>query len=115
MPKQLHVPLTAAQVAELVDARDHHPKAYLREKSAAILKIAVEGLPALQVAEHGLLKRRDDNTVRRWLSRYLHEGLAGLLVGRGRGRKPAFSPSAAGRGHSSARGGHPSHSRAAGS
>lgn len=93
MPKRLHVSLTDAQLAELHRTRDHHAKAYMREKAAAILKIAVEGLPAVQVAAHGLLKRRDDNTVRSWLARYQEQGLAGLLVHTGRGRKPAFSPS----------------------
>lgn len=94
MPKRLDITLTAAQQAELREARDHHPKAYVREKTAAILKMADDHLPALEVAAHRLLKRRDDNTVRSWLRRYLERGLAGLLVQHGRGRKPAFSPSA---------------------
>ncbi len=93
MPKRLHVSLTHAQLAELQTARDHHTKASMREKAAAILKITVEQQPALQVASHGLLKHRDDNTVRSWLTRYQQHGLAGLLVASGRGRKPAFSPS----------------------
>lgn len=94
MPKRLEITLSDHQRAELLEARDHHPKAYVREKAAAILKIAEERLPALEVAAHRLLKRRDDNTVRSWLRRYLHAGLTGLLVQPGRGKKPAFSPSA---------------------
>ncbi len=94
MPKRLVIVLSEQQRTELREARDHHAKAYVREKAAAILKIADERLSALEVAQHRLLKRRDDNTVRSWLGRYLHEGLAGLLVRRGRGKKPAFSPSA---------------------
>ena len=93
MPKRLDIPLSEQQRSELLEARDHHAKAYVREKAAAILKMADERLPALEVARHGLLKRRDDNTVRCWLRRYLHSGLTGLLVQHGRGRKPAFSPS----------------------
>src|SRR5712671_4176815 len=94
MPKRLDITLSEQQRAELLQARDHHAKAYVREKASAILKIAEERLPALQVAQHRLLKRRDDNTVRSWLRRYLHAGLTGLLVQPGRGKKPAFSPSA---------------------
>ena len=94
MPKRLDITLSTEQRTELLEARDHHPKAYVREKAAAILKIAEEHLSALEVAEHRLLSRRDDNTVRSWLRRYLHGGLADLLVQKGRGRKPAFSPSA---------------------
>src|SRR5690349_25134481 len=95
VPKRLEVTLTDEQQAELVRARDHHSKAYVREKAAAILKIALEHQPALRVAGSGLLKRRDTDTVRSWLRRYQQQGLAGLLVQRGRGRKPAFSPSGA--------------------
>ena len=93
MPKRLVVNLREEQRAELQETRDHHQKPYMREKAAAILKIAEEHQSALQVAQHGLLRRRDDYTVRRWLACYLDCGLAGLLVGKGRGRKPAFSPS----------------------
>ena len=93
MPKRLDISLSEGQRAELRWTRDHHVKAYMREKAAAILKMAEERLSALEVAQHRLLKRRDDNTVRNWLRRYLHEGLTGLLVHAGRGKKPAFSPS----------------------
>ena len=94
MPKRLTISLTEKQRVELRETRDHHAKAYMREKAAAILKMADERLSALTVAQHGLLKRRDDNTVRSWARRYLQGGLAELLVHPGRGRKPAFSPSA---------------------
>lgn len=92
IPKRLQITLTEQQHAELLRARDHHSKPYVREKAAAILKMADLGQPALQVAQHGLLKRRDDNTVRSWWRRYQERGLAGLLVQPGRGKKPAFSP-----------------------
>jgi|SRR5579875_591676 transposase len=92
MPKRLSVHLSQAQADELRQTRDHHPKAYMREKAAAILKLAQEHLPATEVAAHRLLKRRDDNTVRAWLKRYLEAGLNGLRVQAGRGRRPAFAP-----------------------
>lgn len=92
MPKRLDITLSNSQRTELLEEPDHHPKAYVREKAAAILKLAEDHLPAVEVAAHRLLKRRDDNTVRSWLRRYLQGGLADLLVQRGRGRKPAFSP-----------------------
>ena len=87
MPKRLDITLSTEQRTELLEARDHHPKAYVREKAAAILKIAEEHLSALEVAEHRLLSRRDDNTVRSWLRLYVHGGLADLLVQKGRRRK----------------------------
>lgn len=67
--------------------------AYLRERAAAILKVA-DGLVAAEVARTGLLRPRDPDTVYRWLDRYATEGIAGLTVRPGRGRKPAFSPCA---------------------
>jgi transposase len=41
-----------------------------------------------------LLRTRDEETVGDWIDRYRRQGTAGLGVRPGRGRKPAFSPSA---------------------
>jgi transposase len=93
MPKRFRIKLTPEQRHELERVRDTNPRPYMRERAAAILKIA-DGQAARQVAQHGLLKRRDEDTVAEWVQRYLAEGLAGLQIKPGRGRKPAFSPSA---------------------
>lgn len=71
--------------------RNCGPKAYLRERAAALLKVA-DGLSAERVAARHLLRPRRPDTVRAWLDRWQAEGLAGLYIRRGRGRKPAFSP-----------------------
>jgi len=83
--------LTAAQAEELQWVRDHHQKAYMRERAAAILKVA-SCLSMLQVSLHGLLKPWRYETISEWISRYERGGVAGLQVQAGRGRKPAFSP-----------------------
>jgi hypothetical protein len=70
---------------------------YLRERAAAILTVAA-GQSATRVARAGLLQSRKVETVCRGLARYRAEGVAGLTIRPGRGRKPAFSPSAARRG-----------------
>jgi len=93
MAQSYKLVLTTEQLSELEWARDHHSKPYVRERAAAILKVA-EGQSIRQVALNGLLKRREPETVKEWIIRYLAEGLAGLLVKPGRGRKPAFFPSA---------------------
>lgn len=92
MPKYRTLRLNDAQRAELVETLTRSKKAYLRERAAAILKIA-DGTPAAQVAQGGLLQVRDPDTLYSWLNRYLAEGLPGLHIRPGRGRKPAFSPS----------------------
>ena len=92
MPKPLKVKLTAEKRQVLQEVREHHEKAYMRERVAAILKIA-DGMSGRQVALHGLLKRRNPDTVYEWVHRYLEEGIEGLRIRPGRGRKPAFSPS----------------------
>ena len=69
----------------------HAPKPYLRERTAAILKIAA-GCSGRHVAQHGLLTRRRTDTVYEWVRRYQTDGLAGLSIRTGRGRPPAFSP-----------------------
>jgi len=96
MPRTVQLDLSVDQQRELEKVRDHHPQPYMREKAAALLKIAA-GANGLQVAQHGLLKRRDSDTIYRWVARYLAEGIEGLRVRKGRGRKPAFSPSLPGR------------------
>ena len=85
--------LSPGQRLELVRLRDHSPRPHLREKAAALLKVA-DGAVLKHVARLGLLRPRDEGTVAAWLDRYLAEGISGLGVRPGRGRKPAFSPGA---------------------
>jgi hypothetical protein len=92
MPRRCLI-LRPAQQHELVQLRDHAPQPYLRERAAALLKVAA-GQPPAAVARQGLLRRRKPDTLYAWLDRYHAEGVAGLVIRPGRGRKPAFSPSA---------------------
>jgi transposase len=98
--RRYEIKLNDKQEAELEAASRRHPKAYIRERAAAILKVAA-GASIRQVALHGLLRRREPETVKEWIARYLAEGLPGLEVRSGRGRKPVFSPSGEGRGRGS--------------
>jgi len=93
MPSPLTLRLTTEQRRDLEHARAHHAKPHIREKAAALLKVA-DGASARQVAAFGLLTQRRHQTISRWVERFLGGGLAGLNVRKGRGRKPAFSPSA---------------------
>lgn len=86
--------LSEAERTTLEEAVRRHPKAYARERAAALLKVAARS-SALWVAKHGLLRRRSADTVYEWLDRYEDEGLAVLTIRVGRGRKPALSPPAA--------------------
>ncbi len=102
MPKILRISLTVEQSSEVEQARDHSDKPYVRERACAILKIAsgVSGRQAClprsawrrQVAQQGLLKKRRKDTIYEWVNRYQAEGISGLQIRSGRGRKPAFSP-----------------------
>ena len=89
---QRRVTLDAARKAALVKMRDTGAKPFLRERAAAILKVA-EGLPAKVVARERLLRTRRPETVCEWLDRFQEGGIAALEIKPGRGRKPAFSPS----------------------
>lgn len=91
MPKIIRLELNEAQRRELESVRDRDGRAYMREKAAALLKIA-EGQVASQVAERGLHKPHDPDVIYRWLSDWEAQGVAGLVVKKGRGRKAAFSP-----------------------
>lgn len=92
MPNPLTLTLTSDQQTELEQMRDHDPHPYLRERAAALLKIA-HGQSGRHVALHGLLKVRDPDSVYGWIARYQAEGLEGLHIRPGRGRKSGFSPS----------------------
>jgi hypothetical protein len=91
MAVALIVTLSIEQQVELEQTRDHAARPYLRERAAAVLKIA-GGASGLQVALSGLLKLRDPDSVYAWVKRYLTQGLAGLTIRPGRGRKPAYAP-----------------------
>ena len=93
MPTPTKLELSGQEREVLEQMRDHHAKGYARERAAALLKIA-NGASATQVAYEGLLKRRYPHAVCEWVRRYKAEGVQGLLMRKGRGRKPAFSPSA---------------------
>lgn len=86
-----YVSLEPEQTQELEEALRHHEKPYIRERCAAILKVA-QGTSMRQVAESGLLRRRTEEAVSTWIDRFLAGGVNGLLVQKGRGRKSAFSP-----------------------
>lgn len=85
------VTLSDSERAELRRLRDSGDKPYLRERAAAILKVA-EGQVAVQVAARGLLRPRRPRTVHLWLKRYRDEGTPGLSIRPGRGRRASFSP-----------------------
>ena len=57
--------LSSTQRAELIHLQDHDPRPYLRERAAALLKIAAGQAP-YAVARHGLHKPRHPDTVYRW-------------------------------------------------
>ena len=71
--------LTEEQRQELLRLRDHDRRPYVRERGAALLKIA-DGQTPHHVATRGLLKPRDPDTVYAWLGRYQASGTAGLIA-----------------------------------
>ncbi len=91
MPSSLRLHLTAEQRTQLEATRDHHRLPYMRERAAALLKVA-DGQSGRAVARHGLLRPHWPDTVYRWIKRFKAEGLPGLRVRPGRGRKPAIFP-----------------------
>ena len=88
MPRRT-LTLTDAQRAELFAVRDHDRRPYLRERAAALLRIAAGESPHA-VARRGILKPRAPDTLSAWLDRYAAQGLAGLIQ-RPRGHR-GFSP-----------------------
>jgi hypothetical protein len=91
MPKPITLELTDEERRELELVRDRSPLPYLRERAGAILKLA-EGQSARAIARHGLLKPRWPEAVYRWYRGYKRAKVDGLVIRKGRGRKPSFSP-----------------------
>ena len=83
--------LLAAERLTLEQARDHHPLAYVRERAAALLRIAA-GEAAYRVAVSGVLRPRHPETLYCWLAAYEQDGPASLRHKARRGR--GFSPAA---------------------
>lgn len=68
MPRrELH--LSDAERQELEAIRDRDARPYLRERAAALLKVA-SGMSALAVAREGLHKPRHPETILIWLNDY---------------------------------------------
>ena len=81
--------LDDAERRQLEEVVKRGPKPYLRERAAAILKVA-RGEVASRVARTGLLRPHAPDTVYAWLQRFERAGIAGLSITPGRGRKPPF-------------------------
>ena len=97
MATQRTLTLSWQQQHELEPARDHDRRPYVRERCAALLKIA-DGAAPYAVARQGLLKPRDPDTVYAWLAHYAADGLAGLSGHRHGGyRRSRLRPRGAGR------------------
>lgn len=91
MPKRIRIQLSEVDRAQLERWTKSPPRSYLRYRAQAILQIA-DGKPVYQIAKQ-LKLRVHRTTVSVWAQRYLAEGLSGLKVKPGRGRKAGFSPS----------------------
>ena len=79
MAQRRRLALSPAQRGELEAHRDHDPRPYVRERCAALVKIA-DGMSPLAVAQRGLLRARDPDTVYGWLATYDVRGLAGVIA-----------------------------------
>lgn len=87
MPRSYQLPVTTEQRQELLHLRDRAPQPYVRERAAVLLAIA-DGASIRQAAVRAGLRAHDADTVCLWVARYQAEGVAGLVIRKGRGRKP---------------------------
>jgi hypothetical protein len=89
MVQRRSLTLTETDRQALREHRDHDPRPQARERCAAVLKIA-DGQSPHEVAQRGLLKARDPDTVYRWLSLYEAGGVASLLSCLQGGKRRSF-------------------------
>ena len=88
MPRPLQVPLTAAEQAVLQTARDHLAKPSVRERPAAILRVA-DGQSARAVARRGCRHPRRLETVSGWVTALRRPG---CWWGQAAGARPPCPP-----------------------
>jgi len=81
------ITLTDKELKALEKIRDTHPRPYMRERAATILKVA-GGMSPRSVARFGLLKERKTDTIYNWLNLWEKYRLSGFIIKKGRGRKP---------------------------
>ena len=79
MPIRRTLELTTSQRQDLQHYRDHDPRPYVRERCAALLKIA-DGQSPHAVARQGLFKPRDPDTVYDWLNWYERLGIRSVWL-----------------------------------
>lgn len=91
MSRRYHVTLDDEQRVQLDRWVKNPPKPYLRDRARAILAIA--GGEEGQELARRLRTPVHRTTVGEWVRRYQEEGISGLKIRSGRGRKPLFSPS----------------------
>lgn len=89
MPAQRTLSLSSEERQELERVRDRDSRPYMRERAAALLKIA-DGQSVYAVAKSGLLKPRKYDTVLSWLNNYL--GYRTLIPRPACNKRRAFSP-----------------------
>lgn len=89
LPRRRPLSLTKTQRQELLDYRDPDSRPYMRERCAALLKIA-EGLSPFRVSQQGLLQPRDPDTIYSWLTIYEEQGVAGLIAHQHGGPRRGF-------------------------
>jgi len=90
MPKRYKIVLTEPEQQKLEGWVKNPPRPYLRERARAILNIS-QG-KTIQATVEKLRVRVHRNAVSEWVRRFLSDGLEGLKIKRGRGRKAVFSP-----------------------
>lgn len=86
MTQRRTIELSTETRQALVELRNETKHEYIRERCAAILKIA-DGTSAHQVAKVGLLRPRDPDTVYGWLDLWENEGIKGLTAHRQGGQR----------------------------
>jgi hypothetical protein len=91
MPAAYRLAVGEAETATVDQLRAHGPKADLRERAAVLLAVA-RATAIRQAAQRAGLTAHDADTVWAWVARDQTQGVAGVWIRAGRGRKPAALP-----------------------
>lgn len=81
-----YIKLSPNELAILENGHKTGAKSHFRIRCHSLI-LSSQGLKVTEIAA---LYQKDEETIRNWMNKWESEGLSGLFISKGRGRKPAL-------------------------
>ncbi len=81
-----HVVLSPSELATLENGYKNGSKFHFRIRCHSLI-LSSQGLKVTEIAS---FYKKDEETIRKWMNKWASQGLSGLMIAKGRGKKPAL-------------------------